>query len=149
MRNRPKVTIAVTGTVAAIVAVWLVTPLQTPAAAQATASDEFPPYTAPRTADGRPDFNGIWQSVTTANWDLEAHSAAPGPYPELLGAWGAQPGGQSIVEGGVIPYRPEALARKKARDGSLRANGRDVTLPEGGKLFLGSQGTGAPPGDQK
>ncbi len=114
MRNRPKVMIAVTGAAAAIVAVWLTTPLQTTAAAQATASDEFQPYTAPRTADGNPDFNGIWQSVTTANWDLEAHSAAPGPYPELLGAWGAQPGGQSIVEGGVIPYRPEALARKNA-----------------------------------
>lgn len=37
----------------------------------------------------------------------------------------------------------------QARDGSLRANGRDVTLPDGGKLFLGSQGTGAPPEDQK
>ena len=36
----------------------------------------------------------------------------------------------------------------QARDGSKRANGRDVTLPEGRKLFLGSQGTGAP-GDQK
>jgi hypothetical protein len=106
--------IAVAGAVAAVVAVGLTTSLQTPAAAQATASDEFPPYTAPRTADGRPDFNGIWQSVTTANWDLEAHSAASGPYPELLGAWGAQPGGQSIVEGGVIPYRPEALARRQA-----------------------------------
>lgn len=33
----------------------------------------------------------------------------------------------------------------QARDGSLRANGRDVTLPDGGKLFLGSQGAGAPP----
>ena len=114
MRNRSTVMIAVAGAVAAIVAVWLTSSLQTTAAAQATASDEFPPYTAPRTADDRPDFNGIWQSVTTANWDLEAHSAASGPYPELLGAWGAQPGGQSIVEGGVIPYRPEALARRQA-----------------------------------
>ena len=33
----------------------------------------------------------------------------------------------------------------QARDGSRRANGRDVTLPEGRKLFLGSQQTpGAP-----
>ena len=32
----------------------------------------------------------------------------------------------------------------QARDGSRRANGRDVTLPSGQKLFLGSQGTGAP-----
>ena len=33
----------------------------------------------------------------------------------------------------------------QARDGSLRANGLDFRLPEGGKLFLGSQGAGAPP----
>lgn len=32
----------------------------------------------------------------------------------------------------------------QARDGSRRANGRDVTLPEGRRLFLGSEGTGAP-----
>jgi Family of unknown function (DUF6152) len=31
-----------------------------------------------------------------------------------------------------------------AKDGSNRANGRDVTLPDGKKLFLGSSGTGAP-----
>jgi len=32
----------------------------------------------------------------------------------------------------------------QAKDGSNRANGRDVTLPDGRKLFLGSNGTGAP-----
>jgi len=32
----------------------------------------------------------------------------------------------------------------QAKDGSNRANGRDVTLPDGKKLFLGSAGTGAP-----
>jgi hypothetical protein len=32
----------------------------------------------------------------------------------------------------------------QARDGSRRANGRDLTLPDGRKLFLGSTGTGAP-----
>ena len=31
-----------------------------------------------------------------------------------------------------------------AKDGDNRANGRDVTLPNGQKLFLGSSGTGAP-----
>ncbi len=31
-----------------------------------------------------------------------------------------------------------------SKDGSNRANGRDVTLPDGRKLFLGSSGTGAP-----
>ena len=32
----------------------------------------------------------------------------------------------------------------QSKDGSKRANGRDITLPNGQKLFLGSQGTGAP-----
>jgi len=32
----------------------------------------------------------------------------------------------------------------QAKDGALRANGRDVTLPDGKKMFAGSQGTGAP-----
>ena len=32
----------------------------------------------------------------------------------------------------------------QAKDGSLRVNGRDVTLPSGQTLFLGSTGTGAP-----
>jgi len=33
----------------------------------------------------------------------------------------------------------------QARDHSLRANARYVTFPDGGKLFLGTPGTGAPP----
>jgi uncharacterized protein DUF6152 len=32
----------------------------------------------------------------------------------------------------------------QAKDGSNRANGRDITYPDGRKLFLGSTGTGAP-----
>jgi uncharacterized protein DUF6152 len=32
----------------------------------------------------------------------------------------------------------------RSKDGSDRANGRDITLPNGQKLFLGSSGTGAP-----
>ena len=84
-----------------------------PAAAQAPAAGLFPAYTAPRAIDGKPNLNGIWQAFITANWDVEAHPAQPGPHPEIMGVWGAGPGGQSIVEGGVIPYKPEALAKKK------------------------------------
>ena len=32
----------------------------------------------------------------------------------------------------------------RAKDGSHKANGRDVTFVDGSKLFLGSSGTGAP-----
>ena len=37
----------------------------------------------------------------------------------------------------------------QSKDGSNRANGRDVTLPDGKKLFLGSSGTGAPYDEKK
>jgi hypothetical protein len=69
-------------------------------------------YRAPRTADGKPNFNGIWQAMNTANWDLEAHSARP-PHFSGMGAVGAEPGGLGVVEGGTIPYLPAALAKKK------------------------------------
>ena len=32
----------------------------------------------------------------------------------------------------------------RAKDGSLKGNGRDLTFPDGRKLFVGSSGTGAP-----
>src|SRR5580765_2312509 len=62
-------------------------------------------YRAPRTPDGKPNLNGIWQAVNTANWDLLDHSAQPGPV-VALGAVGAIPGGLSVVEGNEIPYKP-------------------------------------------
>jgi len=83
------------------------------ALAQAPSAALFPPYKAPRTADNKPNLSGIWEAFTTANWDIQAHPAQPGPHPQTMGAWGAEPGGQSIVEGGEIPYRPEMLATKK------------------------------------
>ncbi len=72
---------------------------------------QAPAYRAPRTPDGKPNLNGIWQTMNTAYWDIEAHSAAPSPVLEL-GAAGAVPAGLGVVEGGVLPYRPEALAKR-------------------------------------
>ena len=72
------------------------------------------PSAVARTEDGKPNLNGIWQAFTTANWNVEAHSAEAGPRPEIMGAYGAQPGGQGIVDGGAIPYKPEALAERDA-----------------------------------
>lgn len=67
----------------------------------------------PRTADGKPDLNGVWQAMNTANWDLRAHSAQAGPVVSL-GADFAEPGGLGVVEGGDIPYLPAALATRNA-----------------------------------
>jgi len=83
-------------------------------------------YRAPRVDGGKPDLNGIWQALSEANYDLEAHNARPamalraGPYgpvpakPVLaLGAVGAVPPSLGVVEGGQIPYKPESLQKKK------------------------------------
>src|SRR5258708_177461 len=66
----------------------------------------------PRMTDGKPNLSGLWQAMTTADWNIEDHSAQAGPV-HLLGAIGAVPAGQGIVEGGAIPYKPEALAKRK------------------------------------
>src|SRR5438874_226508 len=65
----------------------------------------------PRTFDGKPDLNGIWQALNMANWDLLDHASRQGPI--ALGAFFSIPGGQGVVEGNEIPYRPEAVAKKK------------------------------------
>lgn len=44
----------------------------------------------------------------------------------------------------VAPGTPVVVEGYQSKDGSNRANGRDITLPNGQKLFLGSTGTGAP-----
>jgi len=86
-------------------------------------------YRAPRGPGGKPDLNGIWQALNEANYDIEAHVASPamalrsGPYGSVpaapvlaLGAVGAVPPGLGVVEGGEIPYKPEALARKRENE---------------------------------
>jgi hypothetical protein len=80
----------------------------------------------PRGGGDKHDLNGIWQALNEANYDLEAHVARPamalrpGPYGPVpaapllaLGAVGAVPPSLGVVEGGEIPYKPEALARRK------------------------------------
>ncbi len=77
-----------------------------PVAGQAPASRMSPG------ADGKPNLNGIWQALNTANWDLQDHSAQAGSV-SALGAIGAIPPGPGVVEGGIIPYLPAAEAKKK------------------------------------
>jgi hypothetical protein len=60
----------------------------------------------------KPDLSGIWQVLNTANWDLEGHAAGPGYSPQV-GAIGAMPPGLGVVEGDLIPYLPEAAAKKR------------------------------------
>jgi hypothetical protein len=59
-------------------------------------------YHAPRTANGQPDLQWIWQAETTASYDIEPHAAHLG-----------MPAGTGIVVGGEIPYTTEAAAKKR------------------------------------
>ena len=71
---------------------------------------------------------------TTAQWMLEAGS------PNVLVRRGfsktALPKGTEVIFEGF-----------QAKDGSNRANGRDITFPDGKKLFIGSTGAEGPPED--
>jgi hypothetical protein len=55
----------------------------------------------PRSPDGKPDFSGIWQSLSGADYGIEPHLATRD-----------EPPGAGVVEGNVIPYQPSALAQR-------------------------------------
>src|SRR6202165_5521714 len=78
---------------------------------------QTPAYRAPRTADGKPNLNGIGRALTTADWALQGHAAGKGPMPSL-GAVFSVPPGLGVVEGDQIPYLPAAAAAKKENQGN-------------------------------
>src|SRR3954470_24756311 len=55
----------------------------------------------PRTADGKPNLQGIWQADTRAAYNLEDHAAR---YESTAG--------KSVVDTGAIPYLPAAAAKR-------------------------------------
>lgn len=71
---------------------------------------------------------------TVENWAVEA-----GPPGTLIRAGFTK---DSLAAGTVIKVNGY-----RAKDGALRANGRDITLPDGRLLFVGGSGPGAPPRD--
>jgi hypothetical protein len=69
----------------------------------ALSAQEQAPADIPRLASGKPDFSGIWQTLSEADYDLQPHAgrrdAPPGP---------------GVVVGGALPYLPGALAQKES-----------------------------------
>jgi hypothetical protein len=76
--------------------------------------------------NGKPDLNGLWQAVNSANYDIQAHTAKaalqmrPGPIVPIpakevlaLGAVGSVPSGAGVVEGDELPYTAEGLKKKQ------------------------------------
>ena len=62
---------------------------------------------------GRPNMNGVWQAMNTANFNLEDHSASATAFWQL-GAISAIPAGQSVIvdNNGTIPYNPAGLKKR-------------------------------------
>lgn len=68
----------------------------------------------PATIAGKPNFNGVWQAISTAHWNLEAHNAEPIDQFWWGGAIQAIPPGKSVLKGGgTIPYLPKALEQRE------------------------------------
>ena len=65
-------------------------------------------------------------------------------------AWAIEAGTPNVLfrrgftKSSLLPGTQIVVDGYQAKDGSRRANGRDVTFPDGRTLFLGSPGTGAP-----
>lgn len=64
-------------------------------------------------ATSQPDLSGIWQAVNTAHWNVEGHTAKKMPVTGVIGAYGGMLAGTSVVVGGEIPYRADALAARE------------------------------------
>jgi hypothetical protein len=88
---------------------------------------------------GHPDFSGVWSAVNNANWNIEPHAASAGlemragpivPVPGKdvvkLGTIASIPAGMGVVEGGLIPYKPEA--RKQQEDNKANWIDRDPEI---------------------
>ena len=67
---------------------------------------------APVVSSDPPDLSGIWQTMNTASWNLEGHTAGKMPVTNILGALGGIPAGMSVVEGGEIPTCPRRLKKR-------------------------------------
>ena len=104
-----------------MVVAWLV--LSSSAAGAETAEQNG---AIPRLPNGKPDFNGVWQVLNTANYDILAHPARaamamqPGPFGPVpaeevvaFGAVGSVRAGMGVVDGNELPYLPDARAKQQ------------------------------------
>ena len=73
---------------------------------------------------------------TVENWAFEAGT------PSVLFRRG-------FTKEALLPGTPITVDGYRAKDGTKKANGRDLLFADGRKMFIGSTGTGAPPSDQE
>ena len=107
-------------------------------------------FTAEFDANRPVEFLGV---VTRVEW-INPHAWIHVDVTEPDGSvesWAIEAGTPSILfrrgftQDSLLPGSEIIITGYQAKDGTKRANGRDLRLPDGRLLFLGSSGTGAPP----
>ena len=98
----------------------------------AASADNAQSNAHPARIDGHPNLNGVWQAMNTANWNLEGGPMQANPEFWRLGALFGVPPGESVVEGGTIPYLPEALEQRTKNRAGWPANDPEAKCYRGG-----------------
>ena len=99
-------------------------------------------------------LEGVLTKVELINPHAWIHVDVKGPDGKVT-SWMVEAGSPNVLlrrgftKTTVSIGTPVVVDGYQSKDGSMRANGRDITLPDGKKLFLGSSGTGAPYDEKK
>src|ERR1051325_806474 len=99
-------------------------------------------------------LEGVVSKVELINPDAWIHVDVKAPDGKIT-TWMIEAGSPNVLlrrgftKTTVSKGTPVVVDGYQSKGGSTRANGRDITLPDGKKLFLGSSGTGAPYDEKK
>jgi hypothetical protein len=99
-------------------------------------------------------LEGVVTQVELINPHTWIHVDVKGPDGKVT-SWMVEAGSPNVLlrrgfNKNTVPKGVQVVVEGyQSKDGSMRANGKDITLPDGKKLFLGSSGTGAPYDEKK
>jgi len=99
-------------------------------------------------------LEGVVTQVELINPHTWIHVDVKGPDGKVT-SWMVEAGSPNVLlrrgfNKNTVPKGTQVVVEGyQSKDGSMRANGKDITLPDGKKLFLGSSGTGAPYDEKK
>ena len=99
-------------------------------------------------------FTGVITKVELVNPHAWFHIEVMGPDGKVT-SWMIEAGTPNVLlrrgfTKNSVPVGTQVVVDGfQAKDGSFKGSGRDLTLPDGRKLLIGSDGAGAPDGDEK
>ena len=106
-------------------------------------------FSAEFDADKPVSFTGVVTRMEWLNPHVWLHMEVTQP-DGTIESWAFEAGSpnalfrRGFTEASLLPGTVVVVDGYQAKDGSRRANGRDITFEDGSRLFMGSSGTGAP-----